>query len=340
MATMLDVSRKAGVAVSTVSRVLNGTAKISQATRDTVFKAIEELNYRPNVLAQSLSKQQTNTIGLVTTSGVINSQYILQLIEKFQKIAAENGKFVLISQADGQPNGAIRSILALVDRRCDAILYCHSSLLEQDVNEEILSDLIDKISVPLVVMNCQLPKHPNHCVWLDNVKSASLPIEYLLQQGHKRIAYIAGPLHEKTSKARVCGYQQSLNKFDIELDPLLLIEAERGYQGGYEACKRLLQRTTDFTAICCFHDQMAIGVVKALHESNLPDPNSIVLFGLDNEDILDFFQPSINSVSQPTHELVSRAIELLTAHLNNSPLPDSKGNCFSGTLALRESGAT
>ena len=337
MATMLDVSRKAGVAVSTVSRVLNGTAKISQATRDTVFKAIEELNYRPNVLAQSLSKQQTNTIGLVITSGVINSQYLLQLIEKCQEIAAENGKFLLISQADGQSNDAIHSILALVDRRCDAILYCHSSFLEHDINEDILSDLIDKISVPLVVMNCQLPRHPNHCVWLDNVKSASLPVEYLLQQGHQRVAYIAGPLHQKTSKARVCGYQQSLNKFDIKLDPLLLTEAERGYQGGYQACKQLLQRTTNFTAICCFNDQMAIGAVKALHESNLPLPTNILLFGIDNENILDFFQPSINSVSQPTHELVSRAVELLTAHLNNTPLPDSKDNCFSGTLILRES---
>lgn len=336
MATMLDVSRKAGVSVSTVSRVLNGTAKISQATRDTVFKAIEELNYRPNVLAQSLSTQQTNTIGLVMTSGVINSPYLLQLIEKCQEIAAENGKFLLISQANGESNCAIDSILALVDRRCDAILYCHSSFLENDVNEDILSDLIDKISVPLVVMNCQLSKHPNHCVWLDNVQSASLPIEYLLQQGHKRIAYIAAPLHQKTSKARVCGYQQSLNKFDIDLDPLLLIETERGYQGGYEACKRLLQRTTDFTAICCFHDQMAVGVAKALHESSLPNPTDIVLFGIDNEDILDFLKPGINSVSQPTHELVSRAIELLTAHLNNTPLPNSKDNCFSGTLILRE----
>ena len=83
MATMLDVSRKAGVSKSTVSRVLNGTAKISEATREAVFKAIEELNYRPNVLAQSLSKQETNTIGLVIPRGSSTSQYLGLLIVNF-----------------------------------------------------------------------------------------------------------------------------------------------------------------------------------------------------------------------------------------------------------------
>lgn len=338
MATMLDVSRKAGVAVSTVSRVLNGTAKISQATRDTVFKAVEELNYRPNVIAQSLSKQQTNTIGLVIPRGVKNSQYLSQLIEECQNMADKNGKFLLISQAEDRPDGAIRSILALVDRRCDAVLYCHTSFFGQNkVSEDILSDLIDKISVPLVVMNCLLPRHPNHCVWIDNEKSASLPVEYLLQQGHQKIAYIAGPLHQQTAKSRVRGYQKALNQHNIELDPLLVAEAERGFQGGYLACQQLLQRATDFTAICCFNDQMAIGAVKALHEAGLSIPEDVSLFGLDNEDILAFFEPSICSVSRPTHNYVIRAVELLMAHLNSLPLPSSTDSCFSGELKLRES---
>ena len=338
MATMLDVSRKAGVAVSTVSRVLNGTAKISQATREAVFEAVKELNYRPNVLAQSLSKQQTNTIGLVIPRGVANSQYLSQLIENTQKMADKNGKFLLISQTADQPDGAIQSILALVDRRCDAVLYCHNSFFDQkNMNEDILSELIDRVGVPVVVMNCYLPKHPKHCVWLDNAKSASLPVEYLLQQGHQRIAYIAGPLHQKTAKERLRGYQQTLSRFNIELDPLLLTEVERGFDGGYQACKQLLQRATDFTAICCFHDQMAIGAIKALHEHGLSVPKDVSVFGIDNEDMIQFFEPSISSVSRPTHDYVRRAVELLMAHVDNTPILDSEESCFYGELVLRES---
>ncbi len=337
MATMLDVSRKAGVAVSTVSRVLNGTAKISEATREAVFKAIEELNYRPNVLAQSLSKQQTNTIGLVIPRGSSIPHYLSQLIEKCQEMADKSGKFLLISQVSDQPDGGMQSIRALVDRRCDAVLYCQNSYFENYLNEEMLSALIEEFQVPLVVMHCKLPKHPDHCVWLDNEKSAALPVEYLLAQGHQRIAYISGPLNQKTSQARLRGYQQALDKYNIELDPLLLTEGERSYQGGYLAGKQLLQRCTDFTALCCFSDDIAIGAVKAIHEAGLSIPDDISLFGIDNIAIADFFEPSLSSVSLQTSALVERAVELLLAHLNQSPLPDGKDNCFSGDLVIRES---
>jgi LacI family asc operon transcriptional repressor len=337
MATMQDVSRKAGVAISTVSRVLNGTAKISQATREAVYAAVDELNYRPNVLAQSLSKQQTNTIGLVSPRGAATSHSLSQLIEKCQEMADKSGKFLLISQASDQPNGGIQSIRALVDRRCDAVLYYQNSFFENFLTEEILSDLIDEFKVPLVVMNSKLPKHLDHCVWSDNVNNASLPVEYLVAHGHKRIAYISGPLNQKSSKARLRGYQQALNKHAIELDPLLFTEEERSSQGGYEACKQLLQRKTDFTALCCFNDDMAIGALKAIHEAGLSVPDDISLFGVDNIELLEFFQPTISSVCQPTHKFVERAMELLLAHLNNSPLPDNNDNCFSGELIIRES---
>jgi LacI family asc operon transcriptional repressor len=337
MATMQDVSRRAGVAISTVSRVLNGTAKISQATREAVFQAVDELNYRPNVLAQSLSKQQTNTIGLVIPRGAASSHYLSQLIEKCQEMADKAGKFLLISQASDHPDGGILSIRALVDRRCDAVLYYQNSFFENYLNEEMLSDLIDEFKVPLVVMNSKLPKHPDHCVWLDNVKSASLPVEYLIKHGHQRIAYISGPLNQQSSKARLRGYQQALNKHAIALEPLLLIEGQRSHQGGYEACQQLLQRNRDFTALCCFNDEMAIGALKAIREAGLSVPEDICLFGLDNIGILDFLEPPISSVSQPTHDFVERAVELLLAHINNSPLPDSKDNCFCGELIIRQS---
>ncbi|WP_372882647.1 LacI family DNA-binding transcriptional regulator [Psychromonas sp.] len=337
MATMLDVSRKAGVAVSTVSRVLNGTAKISEATREAVFKAIEELNYRPNVLAQSLSKQQTNTIGLVIPRGATIPHYLSQLIEKCQEMADKSGKFLLISQVSDQPDGGIQSIRALVDRRCDAVLYCQNSYFENYLNEEMLSALIEEFQVPLVVLHSRLAKHPDHCVWLDNEKSAALPVEYLLEHGHQRIAYISGPLNQKTSTARLRGYQYALDKYGVELDPLLINEGERSYQGGYLACKQLLQRCTNFTALCCFSDDIAIGAIKAIHEAGLSIPENISVFGLDNIAILDFFEPAISSVSLQTNELVQRAVELLLAHLNNSPLPDSQQNAFSGKLVLRNS---
>jgi DNA-binding LacI/PurR family transcriptional regulator len=338
MATMLDVSRKAGVSKSTVSRVLNGTAKISEATREAVFKAIAELNYRPNVLAQSLSKQETNTIGLVIPRGSNTSQYLGLLIEVCQDMADKAGKFLMIAQVNDQLDGSIRAIRALVDRRCDAVLYYNNSSFDRyNTQGDELSDLIDELPVPLVVMNCYLPRHPDYCVWFDHSLSAKMPVDFLLAQGHKRIAYIAGPLHQRTSQLRLQGYQQALANAGLALDPLLLAEGDRLYSGGYSACNQLLQRKVDFTAICCFNDMTAIGALKALQELAIVVPDEVSLFGFDNETIVDYLHPSVSSVSLPANTFVASAFNLLMAHLTQTALPTFDQNTFAGDLVIRKS---
>lgn len=118
---------------------------------------------------------------------------------------------------------------------------------------------------------------------------------------------------------------------------MLLAEGERTYQGGYLACQKLLVRSSDFTALCCFNDDMAIGAMKAIHEAGLSIPEDISLFGFDNIEILDFLAPTISSVSQPTQKFVTHSAKLLLSHLNKTELPDSAGNAFSGELVVRES---
>lgn len=337
MATMLDVSRKAGVSKSTVSRVLNGTAKISQATRDAVFQAIEELNYRPNVWAQSLSKQETNTIGLVIPRGSSTSQYLGKLIEISQELADQAGKFLMITQVSDEVDGGVKSIKSLVDRRCDAVLYYNNSFFDHYNDGDALSDLIDELPIPLVVMNCYLPRHPDHCVWFDHALGGRLAVDYLISQGHKRIAYIAGPLSQRTAQLRLQGYQEALASAGIAVDPILITEGDRYYSGGYSACNQLLNRTKDFTAICCFNDMTVIGALKALEEKGVSVPDDVSLFGFDDDIVLDYLTPSINSVALPAHNFVTYAIRLLLAHLNQTELPAFDAKSFCGELVLRHS---
>ncbi len=338
MATMLDVSRKAGVSKSTVSRVLNGTAKISEATREAVFKAIEELNYRPNVLAQSLSKQETNTIGLVIPRGSNTSQYLGLLIEICQELADKAGKFLMITQVNDQPDGGVRAIRSLVDRRCDAVLYYNNSFFDHyNIQGDELSDLIDELPVPLVVMNCHLPRHPQNCVWFDHSQGARLPVEHLLAQGHKRIAYIAGPLNQRTAQLRLQGYQAALTNAGIVFDPLLVAEGDRYYHGGYSACNQLLQRRAEFTALCCFNDLSAIGALKALQEHGISVPQQVSLVGFDNEAVLDYLSPSLSSVQLPAHAFVTHAMTLLLDKLTGTETPMPDESIFIGDLVIRGS---
>ena len=338
MATMLDVSRRAGVSKSTVSRVLNGTAKISEATREAVFKAIEELNYRPNVLAQSLSKQETNTIGLVIPRGSNTSQYLGLLIEICQELADKAGKFLMITQVNDQPDGGIRAIRSLVDRRCDAVLYYNNSFFDQyNINGDMLSDLIDELPVPLVVMNCFLPRHPDHCVWFDHAYGARLPVDYLISQGHTRIAYIAGPLNQRTAQLRLQGSENALRGAGITIDPLLIVEGDRFYSGGYSACNQLIQQQSEFTAICCFNDLTAIGALRALQENHISVPDQVSLVGFDNESILDYLSPTVSSVQLSAHAFVTHAMNLLLAKLNAEDISIPEASSFTGDLVLRQS---
>ncbi len=338
MATMLEVSRRAGVSKSTVSRVLNGTAKISEATRQAVFKAIEELNYRPNVLAQALSKQATNTIGLVIPRGSSTSNYLGLLIEICQDLADKAGKFLMITQVCDEENGGINSIRSLVDRRCDAVLYYNNSFYDQyNVNGDKLSDLIDELPVPLVVMNCYLPRHPNHCVWYDHVYGARMPVDYLIQQGHSKIAYIAGPLNQRTAQLRLEGYENALKDAGIAIDPLLIVEGDRYYSGGFSACNQLLQRKAEFTALCCFNDLTAIGALHALQEHHIAVPEQVSLIGFDNDAVLDYLTPTVSSVQLSAHAFVTHAMNLLLAKLNETDLAIPEASSFTGDLVLRQS---
>lgn len=338
MATILDVSRRVGVSKSTVSKVLNGTGRVSEATKKAVFDAVKELDYRPNELARSLSKQTTDTIGLIIPHGYSSSQYINSLIDMTQKLANQSGKFLMITQVDGNDiESGIQSIHKLLDRRCDGIIYYKSSQIEGSDIQSKLESLIDELPIPLVVLNYYLPNKPDHCVWFDQVSTAGLAVDYLVEHGHKDIAYISGKYQLLTSRQRLQGYQEALKQAGIELNPLLIAEGfDCLYQGGYEACLHLLERQVPFTAVCCFSDAMAIGALKALREKGIAVPEQVSVFGLDNDDIGNFIEPPLSTIAMPVKEVITIAGDMLFQLMDNK-VPPSRGNSLQGKLLHRQS---
>ncbi len=338
MATILDVSRLAGVSKTTVSRVMNGKGRISQATKDAVFRAIEELNYRPNVLAQSLSNQTTNSVGLIIPSGYHSAQNVMELMDLAHSMARDSNKFLIITQTDTNDiESGIRSIKQLVDRRCDGILYYKTSHIEENSGEEQLSNLIDELPIPLVVINYKLPKKPNNYVWYDQVEAESLAVNKLLELGHTAIAYICGPMNINTARQRFEGYRQSLNKNGLDVDPFLIVEAPSFFDGGYTACQQLLQRQVKFTAIACHSDSIAIGALKALQEKGISVPDEISIFGFGNDDIANYTHPSISSVKLPVDDIVQRACEMLFLKMENGDSQLKPLNDIHGELVIRDS---
>lgn len=338
MTTILDVSRRVGVSKSTVSKVLNGTGRVSEATKKAVFEAVKELDYRPNVLARSLSMKTTDTIGLIIPDAYGLAQYINNLIDMTQRLANDSGKFLMISQVDGNDiESSIQSIRKLVDRRCDGIIYYKSSRIEGSDIGDKLESLIDELPIPLVVLNHHLTNKPDHCVWFDQVTTARLAVDCLIDNGHRDIAYIAGRYQLLTSRLRLQGYQESLKSAGIDLNPLLIAEAlDCRHQGGYDACISLIERDIPFSAVCCFSDAVAIGAIKALREKGIAVPEHVSVFGLDNDDVSSFIDPPLSTIAMPVDEIINTAGRMLLNLMNNETPPTLKES-LTGELIVRQS---
>ncbi len=328
MATITDVCRLAGVSKATVSRVLNNTGQVKEATREQVYKAIQELNYRPNSLAQALATQRSNTIGLILSD--FNGNFFGDLLRQAAQSVELAGKHLIVTDGHDNPEREIAAINMLVDRRCDAIV-----LYSRFIPEEKLMEMIDELPVPLVVMNRQLPKAPDRCIVFAQQEAAHAAVTHLLELGHRDIACITARMRTPTAKARLQGYRDALADYGIQYNPNLVAHGENLIPSGYTACQELLRNGCHFSALFCCTDNMAEGAYRALSEAGLKIPDDISVFGFDNEQMTAFMTPSLSTVNIPVIDMTKMAIEQVIKLINGEntfaiPL-------FHGELVLRES---
>lgn len=208
MATMLDVSIRAGVSKATVSRVLNGTGQVKESTRQQVFKAMEELGYRPNFLARSLANRTSNSIGLVVST--FDGFYFGRLLQQASRQTEAWGKQLIVTDGHDAPEREEEAVQMLADRQCDAIV-----LYTRHMSEQKIMSLIETIETPLVVINRDVSQARERCVFFEQQEAAFQAVDYLISQGHRDIACLTVPMHTPTGKARLAGYRSALEKHGI-----------------------------------------------------------------------------------------------------------------------------
>lgn len=258
MATMLDVSLRAGVSKATVSRVLNGTGQVKESTRQQVFRAMEELGYRPNFLARSLANQTSNSIGLVVST--FDGFYFGRLLQQASRQTETHGKQLIVTDGHDAPEQEELAVQMLADRKCDAIV-----LYTRYMSEKTILKLINSVQTPLVIINREVSQAADRCVFFEQQDAAFKAVDYLISQGHREIACITVPIHTPTGKARLMGYRKALEKHGIRLDERRIKYGDAGMTRGYELCKELIAEKTSFSALFACNDDMALGASKALH---------------------------------------------------------------------------
>ncbi|MCA9951310.1 MAG: LacI family DNA-binding transcriptional regulator [Anaerolineales bacterium] len=327
--TIQDIAHKAQVSQSTVSRVLSGNAPVAATKRTAVLAAIDELNYRPNIFAQSLASGQSLTIG-VLTQNFGNPFYDGILVGILQTLEPTPYSPIF---GDGRWQLAVekRALRTLIDRQVDGLIVV-GGLSPQ---EEILAYSRD---VPLIVAAREIPDLADQCLFIDNKKAAYDATCYLIDMGHRHIAHVTAPMYYhgpiNDIFQRYQGYIQALTEAGIEPDPQLVVEGDLSRQSGLMALQNLVASKRPFTAIFAANDQMAIGIRLGLYRRGLRVPEDVSLVGFDDEPTTAYLTPPLTTVRQPAIELGQTAAQAILDLINANQQPCDP---FDTELIIRES---
>ncbi|HEX5688222.1 MAG TPA: LacI family DNA-binding transcriptional regulator [Ideonella sp.] len=314
--TLQQVADRAGVSPSTVSRILNGTAVVSDDKKKAVDDAIKELGFVPNPVARGLAGGRTLSVGVVTQA--IDSPFYGGAHRGIEDTLVTAGYSPLFISGHWDTAAEVRCIEVLRSRRVDGLI-----VLTGRMSDSALKNLARQL--PIVVTGRDLSAPGVYSLNFDDLHGARLATEHLLELGHKRIAFIGGdPLHPDSAK-RERGYRQALAAHGVKVDEALLLAGNYQEEGGLQAIERLLASGVPFTAIFAANDQMAFGAALALHRRGLRVPHDVSLVGFDDVATSSFTVPPLSSVHQPVYELgrlaATAMLDLLAGRRPDATLP-------------------
>lgn len=299
MVTSEEVARLAGVSRATVSRILNGSARVSDEARERVRAAIDTLGYEPDVIAQSLVRQHSRVIAVslfpeeeerpLSHLGQTAHYFYLGVLENIEREAAALGyDLLLLSRPRGKsPENYLRSLLT---RRVAGVIMLHAS---EARTHAFIHSTIATVFVDRIIQG----SHATY-VKADNIGGTCQATEHLLALGHKRIALIMGQTTDLSGLERLLGYQQALSQAGVAPDVGLVRQSGWNVDEAYDSAVTLLAERRDFTAIVAGSDFMAIGILRALTEQGLRVPEDISLVGFDDIDFCQYTNPPLTTVRQ------------------------------------------
>ena len=289
------VAQAAGVSASTVSRILNGTAIVSEAKKKAVDEAIAQLGFVPNPMARGLAGGRTLSVGIVTQS--VDSPFYggaMRGIEEELDAAGYSPLFV-----SGHWNAAeeARCIDVLRSRRVDGVIVLTGRLSDQALRAYAKA-------LPVVVTGRSLRSAPGlYALNFDNFEGARLATQHLLDLGHRRIAFIAGDPAHPDANERHRGYCAALESAGIACDPALVVPGDYQEESGRRAIEQLLDQRRPFTAVFAANDQMALGAALGLYRRSMRVPNDISLIGFDDLQASAYALPPLTTVHHPAGEI-------------------------------------
>jgi LacI family transcriptional regulator, repressor for deo operon, udp, cdd, tsx, nupC, and nupG len=328
-----DVARVAGVSTATVSRALANPEKVVEPTRNKVQAAVLETGYIANAMASNLRRRQTDTV-LVLVSDIANPFYS-NIIQGIERIAHRHNFRILLGDTQQQAEREQSYVNLVLQKQADGIISLSRQLPFQISRGQKQADP----DWPPVVMACEYYGDVDvPVVRIDNCTAAYEAALYLLQLGHRRIAYIDGPEEFPICAERRAGYERALTEAGIKPEQRLEVEGDFSLQSGGGAMHRLLSTASRPTAVFAANDEMAIGAIKAIKAAGLSVPEDISVMGFDDIGFAEYCDPPLTTVHQPRNRMGETLMQVMLGILDGET-PERTEILLPHRLVLRESTA-
>jgi len=292
--TLERVAKAAGVSPSTVSRILNGTAVVSEFKKSAVEAAIAKLGFVPNPVARGLAGGRTFSIGVITQA--IDSPFYGMALSGIEQELDRVGYSALYVSGDWNAKEEAKCIDMLRSRRVDGIIVLTGRLTDRALKECAKS-------VPVVVTGRSLKGTGLYSLNSDNFEGGRLATRHLIDLGHRRIVFIRGVENHPDANERLRGYRSALESAGLEFDPALVVPGDFREASGLNAVNQLLAQGTAFTAVFAANDQMAFGAALGLYRHGLRVPDDVSLVGFDDLPVSTYTLPPLSSVHESAYEL-------------------------------------
>lgn len=323
-----DVAIRAGVSVASVSRALSGRPGVSEATRRHVLVAARELDYRPDQVARSLRRRQTNLIGLVVST--IENEFFTQIAHAAEHAALRHGYNLVIVSTDERIDREEASIAVLRQQLVAGIILAPAP---GDVS---LRDYLSADRPPIVLINRDLgdPSYPS--VLAEDEDAAYRCIQWLIRGGRRRIAVIRGLNDISTTRERLKGYARALTEENVPRYAELEIAGMATIKGGYRAASDLMIRAKPPDAIFVHNNVMLTGAIMALQDLGIAWPSQVDIAGFGAFERARLFRPPLTLIEQPTYAMAERAVALLLDQMNGRNAQEPKHFMIPNRLVTRE----
>ena len=312
MASIKDVAALAGVSPATVSRVMNGTAKVDPDKKARVLQAIEETGFVPNEAARTLFRKSAKIIGLIVPS--IRNPYFTELAAHVDALSTANGYRPFLCNTGYDPEKERAAVQMLVSMNADAIIIASCS--------EHIKELLNNCPIPVVALDAMLyGANVEACIFCDYYWGGRMATEHLLECGCKNIVCIKGPQYRYSAQSRYRGYLDVCMEHGLTEQA---VECDYDFNQGLAMTEELLKRFPQVDGIIACNDIVAISTYKVLHNHNIPVPEKIQLIGFDDISFSSLLSPELTTICQPVREMAEKAVELIV----NNELTGMTGGKF------------